>query len=118
MKEIYESPQSRILLEKGKQLPINNKSNIMEWAIEYGDFRLSESGTPLEVKNTRGEWANVIDLSLQDGSFLTIFTDITKFKSIETELEKTQETQKKVFEAIDELPLTITLWDETFKMII
>ena len=55
----------------------------MEWAVEYGDFRLSQSGTPQEGKNTKGEWANVIDLSLQDGvhNYFHRYNKIQKYRN-------------------------------------
>ena len=39
LEKINDGSQSRMLLEKGKLVPINNKSKTMEWAVGYGDFR-------------------------------------------------------------------------------
>ena len=58
-----------------------------------------------------GVWANVIDLVFEDGSFITIFNDITNFKKNENE-------SRKFRQAIDEMTYVIDLWDEEDKLII
>ena len=79
------------------------------WAKKFGDARLNQSGIPLEHQNEKNEWFNVIDLTFDDGSFATIFTDITR---------KDKEKENAEFKAaIDEVPYHIDLWDKDDKLI-
>ena len=104
------TPELRIIWDNGKKIDKRNSSALESWAKKFGDARLNQSGIPLEHQNEKDEWFNVIDLTLDDGSFVTIFTDITPFKVKEKENEEFKA-------AIDEIPYHIDLWDKDDRLI-
>jgi len=108
---IKQNPELLNLLNEGKEIDPNDKQSVKIWAKRFGDIRLKTSGVPQESENPDGSWSNIIDLAFEDGSFITIFNDITNFKKNETE-------SRKFRQAIDEMPYVIDLWDEEDKLII
>ena len=86
------------------------KKETKDWAKEYGEARLAQAGVPLEHQNNFGEWFNVIDLKFNDGSFVTILTDITSFKESEKKGEEFRD-------AINEIPYNIDMWHKDDKLI-
>ena len=104
------TPDLKKLWEVGKRIDPNKIEETKIWAKEYGEARLAQAGIPLEHQNGLGEWFNVIDLKFNDGSFITILTDITSFKESEKKGEEFRD-------AIDEMPYVIDLWDEEDNLI-
>ena len=82
------TPDLKKIWESGKSIEPNNIEETKNWAKEYGEARLAQAGVPLEHQNELGEWFNVIDLKFNDGSFITILTDITSFKESEKKGEE------------------------------
>ena len=99
------------LLERGKKINCEDKQSVKNWAKEFGDIRLKNSGVSQETQHPDGSWSNVIDLVFEDGSFITIANDITNFKTYESESQK-------FYKAIDEIPYVIDLWNENDKLVI
>ena len=81
------TPDLKKLWEVGKRIDPNKIEETKTWAKEYGEARLAQAGIPLEHQNGLGEWFNVIDLKFNDGSFITILTDITSFKESEKKVK-------------------------------
>ena len=104
------TPGLKKLWEVGKSIDPNRIEETKAWAKEYGDARLAQAGVPLEHQNSLGEWFNVIDLKFNDGSFITILTDITSFKESEKKSEELRDT-------IDEMPYVVDLWDKEDNLI-
>ena len=82
------TPELKKLWEVGKKIEPDKIKETKDWAKEYGEVRLAQAGVPLEHQNNFGEWFNVIDLKFNDGSFITILTDITSFKESEKKGEE------------------------------
>ena len=98
------------LLERGKKINCEDRQSVKNWAKEFGDIRLKNSGVSQETQHPDGSWSNVIDLVFEDGSFITIANDITNFKTNESE-------SRKFRQAIDEIPYVIDLWDKEDNLI-
>jgi len=104
------TPELKKLWEVGKKIEPEKIEETKDWAKEYGEARLAQAGVPLEHQNNFGEWFNVIDLKFNDGSFITILTEITSFKESEKKGEEFRD-------AINEIPYNIDLWDKDDKLI-
>ncbi len=104
------TPELRKLWEQGKEIQSDDIKSIKKWAQEYGTARLAQSGVPTEQKNKLDEWFYVIDLKFEDGSFISMLTDITPLKDKEKKGEEFKD-------AIDEIPFIVDLWDKDDKLI-